>query len=296
MKIIGKYKNGNCFVTIWDDGTKERFTKEDDFKPDFPENFDMEITKKCDGGCEFCYQSATPNGKHAELLDVPFFSTLKPFTEIAINGNSLDHPQLVEFLTRMRDRHILISMTVNQTHFERNLDFVRMLVDEKLIRGLGISLNNINEDFILKVKQFDNAVIHVINGIVTLEDMNKLSNNNLKILMLGYKDMVGRGETYYKLHNKDIENKKNLLSETIMELVSKFRLVSFDNLALKQLYIKGKLSEEQWNNFYMGDDGEFSLYVNLVEGTHSKSSLMSNEKYPIENNIIDMFKIYKNKI
>lgn len=293
MKIIGKYKNGNCFVTIWDDGTKERFTSEEEFKPEFPENFDMEITKKCDGGCEFCYQSATPNGKHAELLDVPFFDTLRPFTEIAINGNSLDHPQLLEFLTRMRDKNILISMTVNQVHFERYIDFVEMLTENKLIRGLGISLNIINEDFITKVKKFPNAVIHVINGIVTLEEMNKLSNNNLKILFLGYKDMVGRGETYYKIHEKDIEDKKYSMSEHVMELVPKFKLISFDNLALKQLDIKSKLTKEQWNDFYMGDDGEFSLYVNLVEGTHSKSSLMSNDKHLIKDNIIAMFEIYK---
>lgn len=54
----------------------------------------------------------------------------------------------------------------------QNLDFIRKLRDEGLIYGLGISLSNPWQDgFVDAVKEFPNAVIHVINGIVTMQDL-----------------------------------------------------------------------------------------------------------------------------
>ena len=45
---IAKYKNGNYYVRLFDDGTKERFTLEDEFIPSFPESIDLKITDYCD--------------------------------------------------------------------------------------------------------------------------------------------------------------------------------------------------------------------------------------------------------
>ena len=41
------YKNGNYIVTILNDGTKIRQTKDDEFIPAFAENCDVKITDKC---------------------------------------------------------------------------------------------------------------------------------------------------------------------------------------------------------------------------------------------------------
>lgn len=65
-KLIGRYRNGNYTVTIFDDGTKIRDNDLDNLTPDFAENCDVTITTRCDGGCSFCLKSnamvVTPHG------------------------------------------------------------------------------------------------------------------------------------------------------------------------------------------------------------------------------------------
>jgi len=59
-----------------------------------------------------------------------------------------------------------------------------------------------------------------------------------------------------------------------------FAVASFDNLAIEQLDVRRLLSDEEWNEFYGGDDGTFSFYINLVSGYFAKNSL-SDVHYPI---------------
>lgn len=54
------------------------------------------------------------------------------------------------------------------------------------------------------------------------------------------------------------------------------------------------MSQDKWEKFYMGNDGEFTFYIDLVNKTFSKSSL-STEHFPITDSIDDMFKKIKNK-
>ena len=92
------YKNGNYIVTILEDGTKIRVTEENEFIPEFSENIDCKITDKCSQMCKFCYEGCTPEGKHSDLFSFSFINTLHPYTEIALNGNDLDHPDIDKFL------------------------------------------------------------------------------------------------------------------------------------------------------------------------------------------------------
>ena len=95
------YENGNYTVSFCEnDGTKIRENKLDFFEPAFAENCDVKITDKCDGGCEFCYENCIPNGKHGDILNHKFLDTLHPYTELAINGNDLSHPDLTIFLAK----------------------------------------------------------------------------------------------------------------------------------------------------------------------------------------------------
>ena len=80
-------------------------------------------------------------------------------------------------------------MTVNQKHFIQHYDFIKSLIDDNLIFGLGISLVNVTDEFLDKVKSIDNSVIHVINGIFTKEQAEQLKGHNLKLLVLGYKEL-----------------------------------------------------------------------------------------------------------
>lgn len=296
MKRFVKYRNGNYDV-VFDcmTGTKIRENDENFFHAEFPESCDLTITSVCDGGCSFCYQGCTPNGVHADILSPSFLDTLRPYTELAINGNDLSHPNLIEFLYKMKDKNIIVNMTVRQTHFMRKFDFIKQIIDEKLIYGLGVSLVRPTNNFIEKVKQFPNAVIHVINGIVTPLELEILSGEGLKLLILGYK-RLSRGEAMYEEHGDEIEETKSWLYDKLPTIINEhwFDVVSFDNLALKQLDAKRLLSQEEWDEFYMGDDGQdgdmssASMYIDLVNREYARNSTCT-ERYSLEDDIVTMF-------
>lgn len=286
-RLLGVYKNGNYVVKILSDGTKIRETEEDDFIPASAENCDVKITDKCDGGCPFCYEGCTPNGRHGNILNQKFLDTLHPYTEMAINGNDLTHPDLIPFLEKLREKKVVANMTVNQIHFERCQYMIRDLVDRNLIFGLGISLKNPTPEFIQMVKQYPNAVIHTINGILSPSDVEMLSGHNLKMLILGYKQLR-RGEDWYATDHENIVVKQMWLKENLESILSKFKVVSFDNLAITQLDVKRLMSDEEWEEFYMGDDSEFTFYIDLVDEQFGKNSL-ATERFDIMDSIDDMF-------
>ena len=291
-----KYKNGNYWVKIdLDTGTKVKYNNEDCLIPEYPESMDVTITERCDNGCEFCYMNCTKDGKHGDIMGAKFIDTLLPYTEIAINGNSLDHPDLTKFLEKLKDKKMIPSITVNQNHFMKNQELLKYYRDNKLVYGIGVSLVNPTEEFIKTVKEYPNAVIHVVNGIVTKEQLEELYNYNLKILILGYKT-VGRGESFY---SESVEKKKKEMYDNLPYILDKFNVVSFDNLALDQLNVKRLMSDKEWENFYMGDDGHedftsASMYIDLVNNKFSFNSLRE-EKFDLMDNIKDMFNFLSNK-
>ena len=290
MKEIGNYRNGNYNVKIFDDGTKIRYSKEDEFKAEFPECMDIKITNYCDRNCKMCHENSTIEGKHGDILNVNFINTLNPYTEIALGGgNPLSHPDLVQFLKICRSKRIIVNMTVNQIHFMNNLNFIDILIERKLIHGLGVSLVNATDDFFNELNKRNNTVLHIINGLINEETLNKLYNKNLKILILGYKQFR-RGVDLYNKDFIEIETNKLMLYNNLKTLIEKSKVVSFDNLAIEQLRVKRLMSEEEWNEFYMGDDGKFTMYIDLVNKQFAKCSI-STQRYDLLDNINDMFEV-----
>lgn len=55
------------------------------------------------------------------------------------------------------------------------------------------------------------------------------------------------------------------------------------------------MSEKDYKEFYMGDDGSFSLYVDSVNRQFAKSSV-STERYDLMDDIADMFKVIKDGV
>lgn len=289
MKCIGTYKNGNYNVTVFDDGTKIRRTEDDHWAPERPESMDLKITNDCDMNCPFCHEDSHINGKHGDIMNMKFLETLMPFTELAIGGgNPLAHPDLIPFLRKCKDLKLIPSMTVNQIHFMKNQDLIKQLVDEQLIFGLGVSLVLVNSKFIETVKQYPNAVIHIINGVQSLIDIKKLYDHNLKILILGYKEFR-RGNDFY---SENVEKTKDEFYNELPNMVNHFKVVSFDNLATKQLECKRLVSEEEWQMRYMGDDGQFTMYIDAVKEEFAKSST-SPIRFTLTNDIVEMFNVIK---
>lgn len=290
--IIGQYKNGNYNVTILSDGTKIRETidpKDTKFVPEFAENVDVQLTDKCSQGCNFCYANCRVDGLHGKL-DYEFLKHLHPYTEMALNGNDLDHPQLQELLELLHRQKIFANITVNQNQFMSNIQKLKDWVDKDLIKGIGVSLIKSDEEFFSAIKNFDNLVVHTVLGVTSFTDYHTLSERNVKVLVLGFKNK-GRGINYKVIHNID-ENSLEMYGDFLM--ACSFKVLSFDNLALEQAHIKEFVSKEVWDKHYMGDDGQFTFFINLVNGTYAKNSC-TNTTYPIDGKSIDdMFNHIRN--
>ena len=296
MKILGSYKNGNFRTAIFEDGTKIRETNDDEFQAAFAENMDIKITNYCDMGCPFCHEGSTTDGKFGDIKNEKFVDTLHPYQEVALGGgDATSHPDLIPFLQKLKDRKVIVNMTVNQIHFEKKQVLIKKLVDEKLIYGLGVSLVTPTENFIKLVKQYPNAVIHVINGVLKPSDIQTLENNNLKILILGYKHLR-RGDDFYDIDHKNIEIRQSWLYENLSNIIEKFNVVSFDNLAIEQLNARRLMTDEEWNEFYMGDDGTMTYYIDMVERKFAKSSTAAFDKrYNLLDSVDEMFEQIKSE-
>lgn len=302
-----RYQNGNYTVSIdLDTGTKIRENDLDFFETEFPESMDLKITNKCHNGCAFCHENSTCDGKLGDIMSPSFIDRLHPYTEIAIGGgNPMEHPDLVPFLEKLKTLKMIPSMTIRQNDFMDNLELITELVNKKLIYGLGISLVSTKQDgFIEAVQKFPNAVIHVINGIVTLDELEMLAYHNLKILILGYKEVRRGKDLFYS----DLATQSwimQLRKETydmLPQIIGCrwFDVVSFDNLAIKQLNPQRLMSKEKWNEMYMGDDGidgemtSASMFIDMVERQFAKNSC-SMDRYPLMDNITDMYNVLRGK-
>ena len=87
----------------------------------------------------------------------------------------------------------------------------------------------------------------------------------------------------------------NWLIEYLHDIRNDFKVVSFDNLALEQLHVKENISQDEWDERYMGDDGETSFYIDAVSGIFAKNSTVSKDiNYSInEQSIEEMFNVIK---
>lgn len=285
MKTLAIYKNGNYIVALYDNGTKIRQTIDDnatEFIADFPENMDVKITNKCSQNCPFCYEGCYSEGKHAILFNedgTPAYEWMNHVhkgTELAINGNDLDHPQLIDFLKFFKTKGVFVNITVNQKQFEDNYSKLFTWTNIGLIQGLGISLKKYTADFYECCKWFPNLVVHTIVGVTPISEFKKLEYKNYKVLMLGFK-RKGRGIAYDEYLDPlgNIDSYKKYLQEANKDK-HKFNVLSFDNLALEQLDVKNTLniSDDEYSELYQGDDGTHTFYMDLVNGTYSKSSIV----------------------
>lgn len=302
-KELYHYKNGNYDVSIFSDGSKIRTIPDDIIpSPDFPESIDVKITDYCDAGCSFCHEMSTRKGIHADVdILLSTLEQLPPGIELAIGGgNPISHPNIIEILSTFKNRGLICNITVNQKHLveDENRDLIFKLIDEDLIKGIGVSYSS---DFYLPyIKEIsdrtDNMVFHVIMGINPVSDIKKLcefSNKTCKILCLGYKQF-GFGSSYY------LKSKK--IDDTIYEwytcLASEFKnsnlVISFDNLAIRQLNLKRFFTDKAWSKFYMGDDFVYTMYIDGVKKQYAPSSTSMNRKSFDEIDLISYFKKNRN--
>lgn len=288
MNLLQKYKNGNYTVSIFDDGTKEREFDETP-KPIWPESMDVKVTDYCDAQCAWCHEKSTTSGKEGNLnVGLNLFRDLPAGTEIAIGGgNPLSWGGLDRFVGAMSDRGVICNMTVNSVHVKRYFETIKGYTDTVKrwkagkIHGVGLSyFRPLFNDCLKLTETVPHVIFHLIMGIHTLDDLELITSKvkNPKVLLLGYKQ-YGRGENYY---SKKVSDNIQQWYYRIHEFFRKDGLtVSFDNLGIKQMNLNRFFKKEEWGKFYMGDDGQFSMFVDLVKQQYCKSSTTS-DRHKIE--------------
>ena len=186
-------------------------------------------------------------------------------------------------------------MTVNWRDLIQQNEKIQKLTQEKLIYGVGVSMPTPNESLSPDDEEFlknalaeaPTAVCHLILGIHTLDYIKRLARRlySPQFLILGYKP-IRRGLEYKqrkdRVIQKNIEDVKFFFQDEF-DFISEelnFESVVFDNLALEQLDLLELFRSKSPEN-YMGDEGQFTMYIDLVKGEYAVSST-SMERFPID--------------
>ena len=318
-------KNGNYWIMMFEDGTKLRFTDEEEFIPEWPECIDVTISNRCNMGCQFCYADCKPTGADVDILGLyNMFRGLPDGTEIAINVNDVNNRYLFDFIDSDSVSNLCINATINGqyllgeakrfqeiagisvTEAANNihnmvpspvdwkdyavLDFINRFFSHK-IKGLGISWTSANDtEFKYLMDLFSGfpglksrIVFHTIAGVTDANVLDSLISRGFNVLILGYKAQ-GRGEEYISQH-REIKSRIDYLQSYLIDKIGKHSCTSniaLDGLAIKQLNVKSWIGEDKYDKCYAGDEGEFTFYLDLVNGTYNISSIskLSSRRIP----------------
>ena len=305
-KSLHNYINGNVIVNLYNDGTKI-LTCNSVPDPEYPLHFDCKITNYCSPEkdnpiCNYCHEMSGLNGKHGDLSKLlEVLKELPAGTEAAVGGgNPLSHPDFVPFLKELKKLQLVPNITINQKHVEKDFDLIKQLINEKLVYGVGISYSQ--EKYLEHIEKLlpltNNLVFHFIAGLNSLKDIDTVKKStdkfdkDCKILILGYKE-YGFGLNYY-LKNKEVEKNKYLWMTRLHEYFKYNNLtLSFDNLAISQLRMKRFFKDNDWEKFFLGNDGEFSMYIDAVKQEFAKSSTSKERKSFNDISIKDYFQSLK---
>ena len=257
-----QYLNGNALITLEEDGTR-LIEYSNSLLLDYPLNIDIRVSTSCSFAnniCkEFCHESAVTKGKDCDYTKLKeILKDLPEGIELAIGCNyfSVD---LYEFLEWCKVKKFIANITINQGHIKRDLKLLEESISKDLIKGLGISYrSSLKWDIPESILNYKNTVFHVILGLDSFKDVENLDKLGVnKLLLLGEKNFG------YNKNKVDLTSRKHKeWTWWIASLFNKFKIVSFDNLALEQLKLKRFFSEENWQIF---NQEEHSFYIDAVQ-------------------------------
>lgn len=292
-------KNGNYYIGYGWDGKLRFNTDGKECIPSYPELIDLCITKKCQWNCPMCYMNANSNGQHADFeslkilinsLSSNYYERYETYREFSVGGgNVLLYPHLIELFELMNKNRHIINTTINAK------DCKMIFNDEKLknafskyVTGIGISVTDDSDvDILIKysneLKSLNNKngfitkhiVVHLIPEMLGLEKTRsiteKLSKQYYDFLFLGYKTN-GRGVTQkYTTFNR----------QEITALFKDLYRVSIDT-TFANTYKEWLDNNYETEHTVTLNEGEYSMYIDAVEGVAYKSSYQLDKPYNIK--------------
>jgi hypothetical protein len=152
------------------------------FMPEFPDSVDVKITSKCEIGCCMCRENSYHWGEHGDIMNAEFINTLKRWLGGLSCGDSLSHPRLLQFLRLLKSKDILTSITANQIHFQQESGLIRQPIKDQLICRLDVSFVRTDEWLFdtLTSSLYENATIHVINGVINSDALLEMAERGVK--------------------------------------------------------------------------------------------------------------------
>lgn len=274
-----QYKNGNSSVELFDDGTRV-IHYENELKLEFPLNIDIRVSSICSFGynpktnkafCDFCHESARTDGNECNYDELKEkLKGLPKGIELAIGANNIT-TELFGFIFWCDTQDYIVNLTINQGHLKRDTQRLKLLINNQLIKGLGVSYrSSLKWDVPQFILDYEHTVFHVIAGIDSINDVMDLSTKGVKkVLVLGEKNF---GFNYGKVDLKTKKHKEWFWF--ISKLFTIFNIVSFDNLALEQMNIRRFFNDDSWSVF---NQGEHSFYINAVDKYFAPSSRSNNK-------------------
>lgn len=268
------YQNGNSTVELFDDGTRV-IQYEDTLQLDYPLNIDIRVSTRCAFGldpktgisfCDFCHESARTDGNECDYKSLrDKLVGLPKGIELAIGANEVT-VDLCGFIWWCKEQGYVVNLTINQGHIKRDEVTLKGMIDNGLIKGLGVSYrSSLNWRVPQSILDYEHTVFHVIAGIDSVEDVLSLRDKGVKkVLVLGEKDFgfnQGKVDLTTRNHKE--------WYWWVGKMFKTFDITSFDNLGLEQLNIKRFFNDDNWEIY---NQGEHSFYINAVENYFAPSS------------------------
>jgi hypothetical protein len=263
MEYRHKCKNGNYVIKVFENNYRVRETKDDFYKPEFPEIYNIVIS------------SYNPYGyvEYADITKYEFIKEILLFSEINIYGLKLfNHPQLDELLGLLNKKNCYIKIHIHQ----------EFLIKNKNINEVHIEVYKIDTTLIKALTDKDYMFCEVMSHNFTFKQLCKIKEFNIIL-----KTCVNDTSTFDK---KSLRNKKDI-NKNLEYILQNFGYVEFDNFSIKQFNLKDKVPELK-NNFSYSCDLLFSMVFDLSNNYYYKS-FNSKIKHIINNDLKEMFNTIK---
>ena len=283
-------------------GTKMRMSFDANAQPyvksSVPELVDLKITNYCAYGCEFCYQSSTKAGVHADLNNIK--KILKALGEqgvfeVAIGGGEPTHyPDLAEVLTYAAEHQIVPNFTTFGTDWLKNERLVEAV--RAHVGAIGVSVHGAKD--LNKVSKIDQALNsargwgdrrvkvtaqHVVGSVDIAETAQILERSwqeGWDLLLLGYKS-VGFGADHAPHDLTGLDTLLKLRQQQRPHYNARMSMLGVDT-AFVQLFDPILQDLGISSVLKTAEEGKFSMYVDAVTLTQGPSSYMPDQMVPLD--------------